>query len=211
MSNDAQFWNKLAESYSRKPVADPLAFERKIAFMQSLIQPHSVIADLGCGTGSLALRLAPFAREVHGLDLSQEMVRIARDKAKSQGAHNVTFHVGPVDGSLPFLPQSLDGICACSLLHLVEDRAHLLALAFKLLKPGGFFVTSTPCLAESRVPYTPLLKLLHFMGRAPRVQVFSKQTLAAEIQQAGFVELQLPDVGAKPAVAFTTAMKSLEG
>ncbi len=207
MSHDAQFWNKLAESYSRKPVSDPAAFERKIEVIQALIQPHMVVADLGCGTGSLALRLAPSARAVQGLDLSEEMIRIARGKASAQGVNNVTFYVGPVDKTVPFESQSLDGICVCSLLHLVDDRAEVLALVFDLLKPGGFLVTSTPCLAESRVPYTPLLKLLHWLGRAPRVQVFSKRTLTAEIQQAGFVDVQQPDVGAKAAVAFTVAVK----
>ncbi|HXS19490.1 MAG TPA: methyltransferase domain-containing protein [Polyangiaceae bacterium] len=207
MSSDAQFWNRQAESYSRKPVSDPVAFERKISVIQSLIQPHSVIADLGCGTGSLALRLAPFAREVYGLDVSQEMIRIARDKTAVQGVSNVTFAVGKVDESVPYTPQSLDGICVCSLLHLVEHRPSVLALAFKLLKPGGFLVSSTPCLAESSVPYRPLLKLLHWLGRAPKVQVMSKLDLASEIRAAGFSELEQPDVGAKPMIAFMTAVK----
>ena len=52
--NNAAFWNKLAEKYARQPVANPAAFERKIAATQSLMTPDDVVLDVGCGTGSLA-------------------------------------------------------------------------------------------------------------------------------------------------------------
>ena len=99
MSTDAEFWNTLAEKYSRKPVEDPDTFERKIAITKSKMTPRDVILDIGCGTGSLALRLTPFAAEVHGLDFSSEMIRIATDKVRSQNMDNVTFHIGPFDDS----------------------------------------------------------------------------------------------------------------
>src|SRR5688572_25325280 len=122
MTADPAFWNNLAEKYSRQPVANPDAFERKISITKSRMTPRDVILDIGCGTGSLALRLAPCAAEVHGLDLSSEMVRIARDKTRAQAIDNVTFHIGPFDDSCTtFAAESLDGICAYSLLHLVDD------------------------------------------------------------------------------------------
>jgi arsenite methyltransferase len=122
MSGDAAFWDAIAEKYSRQPVANPEAFERKIAITKSLIQPQDVVLDIGCGTGSLALRLAPCAASVHGLDISGEMIRIARGKAEAQQVANVQFHVGALDdGFVQFEPGSLDMVCAYSLLRLVED------------------------------------------------------------------------------------------
>lgn len=207
MTNPA-FWNGIAESYSKKPVEDPDAFERKIEITKSRMNPKSVVLDVGCGTGSLALRLAPSAAQVHGLDLSSEMIRIARGKADTEGVTNVTFHVGPFDTSFKELaPGSLDGICAYSLLHLVEDRDAALDHSFRLLRPGGFFVSSTLCLGESRVPYGPLLTMMRWLGKAPPVQILTKRTLEDEIRRAGFVDIAQPDVGAKSTVGFLIASK----
>src|SRR6187551_1128783 len=88
---DVRFWDKLAVKYSRQPISDPNAFERKIAITRSLLRPTDHILDVGCGTGSLSLRLAPFVAQAYGLDFSRAMVDIARDKARTLGVTNASF------------------------------------------------------------------------------------------------------------------------
>lgn len=203
---DAAFWDNLAEEYATKPVELPSAFERKIEITQSLMLPSDVVLDIGCGTGSLALRLAPGGEQVHGLDLSSEMVRIAREKAKDVA--NVTFHTGAFDTSFDAIPDgSLDGVCAYSFLHLIEDRAAALQHIHRLLKPGGFFVSSTACLGESWIPFTPVLAVMRWIGKAPLVKVVDKSTLEEELTSAGFIDIAQPEVGAKETTAFMVASK----
>lgn len=205
---DAAFWDRLADKYSRQPVANPEAFERKIAITRAQMAADAVVFDIGCGTGSLALRLAPSAAHVHGLDASSEMIRIAQGKARDQHVDNVTFHVGAFDdGFTAIADGSLDGVCAYSLLHLVDDRPAALARMHRLLKPGGFFVSSTVCLGESWAPLGPLLTVMRWLGKAPRVTVLSKATLDREVRDAGFVDVEAPDVGAGPTIAFMVAHK----
>jgi arsenite methyltransferase len=205
---DAAFWNNLAEKYARQPVGDPAAFERKIAVTKSRMSPGDVVLDVGCGTGSLALRLSPCGAHIHGLDLSSEMIRIARGKVKAAEVTNVTFHVGPFDESFTALEDgSLRGICAYNLLHLVDDPPAALRRIFRLLEPGGFFVSSTACLDESWVPYRPLLWIMRTLGKAPTVKILSKRTLEDEVRLAGFIDIVQPDVGAKPTIAFMVATK----
>ncbi len=55
-------------------VANPGAFERKIEVTRARMTPTDVVLDIGCGTGSLALRLASSAAAVHGLDISGAMM-----------------------------------------------------------------------------------------------------------------------------------------
>ena len=209
MTDAAAFWNNIADRYAQKPVDDPDAFDRKIAVTRSCITPQDVVLDIGCGTGSLALRLASTGAQLHGLDISQEMIRHARAKTAKQQADNVTFHVGPFDDSFTaFAPGSLDGICAYSLLHLVEDRPATLRRIHALLRPGGFFISSTVCMGGSWVPYAPILAVMRALGKAPPVvRVFSPATLEAELRDAGFVDLEAPEVGAKPPVTFRLARK----
>jgi arsenite methyltransferase len=208
MTADARFWNKIADSYSKQPVADPAAFERKIEITKARMRPRDVVLDIGCGTGSLALRLAANCAHVHGVDASSEMTRIAREKAEASHSANVTFHCAAFDDDFKvFEPASLAGICAYSLLHLVDDRAATLARIFRLLEPGGFFISSTVCLGESWVPYAPVLSIMKAIGKAPMVKIFRKSTLLPEIRSAGFVDIQSPEVGAEPTIAFVVATK----
>ena len=208
MTEAEAFWNKIAEKYSRQPVEDPEAFERKIAITRSRMSPQDVVLDIGCGTGSLALRLAPDGAHIHGLDISKDMIRIARDKAAAQHVDNVSFHVGPFDESFTeFEAESLDGVCAYSLLHLVADRPAALSQIYRLLKPGGFFVSSTVCLGESWVPYAPILTLMRWLGKAPMVKIISAATIRDRNRSGGFHRSDITRCRAKTIVAFIVATK----
>ena len=78
MSADATFWNNIATTYAAQPVENPDAFDRKIEITRDRMIPQGTYLDIGCGTGSLALRLAPSGGQVHGLDVSSEMIRFAK-------------------------------------------------------------------------------------------------------------------------------------
>jgi ubiquinone/menaquinone biosynthesis C-methylase UbiE len=205
---DAAFWNGIAARYAAQPVGNPDAFERKIAVTQALMSPEDVVLGIGCGTGSLALRLAGNAQEVHGLDISAEMIRIANGKRDAAGADNVHFHVGAFDqGFTRFGDGSLDGLLAYSILHLVDDHRAALAQIFRLLKPGGYFVSSTVCLGGSWVPYRLILWVMRLFGKAPLVTIMKATTLIADMEAAGFVDIETPAVGAGSTIAFVTARK----
>ncbi|MDD9943518.1 MAG: class I SAM-dependent methyltransferase [Myxococcales bacterium] len=208
MATPAAFWDGIAETYASKPVENPEAFERKIAITRALMTPESVVLDVGCGTGSLALRLAASGAHIHGLDISSEMNRIAKEKARAAGVQNVTFHCGPFDAAFDrFDAESLDGVCAYSILHLLEDHHAALAQMYRLLKPGGFFVSSTVCLGQKRYLYGPVLWVMRMFGKAPMVKLLTANALADDIGAAGFVDVAQPDVGAQSEVAFITARK----
>lgn len=209
MSDDAGFWNKIAARYAAQAVANPEAFDRKTERTRALLRPDSVVLEVGCGTGSLALRLAPSVGQYHGLDFSREMVRIANEKKAAQGVDNVSFHEGSFDASFAlFGPGTLDGVCMFSVLHLLADREAALARAFELSRPGGFFVASTTCLAESKLPFGAIIAVMRWFGRAPAVvSSFSKATLREEIARAGYVDIEEPDVGAERTISFVVARK----
>ncbi len=205
MFADARFWDNLAERYAQKPIDNLPAYHGKLAATKARLNPHDLVLDIGCGTGSLALELAPHVAHVHAVDLSREMVKIGERKAQDQGVSNVTFHVGTLDALASFEPGSFNAVCAYNILHLVQNRAAMLQRIAELLGPQGFFVSTTPCLGESKVPYKLILPIMRWLGKAPSVQVIDIDHLENGLREAGFVDLTRPDVGAASHTAFVLA------
>ena len=92
-------------------------------------------------------------------------------------------------------------------LHLVEDRAATVRWLFERLRPGGTFVASTVCLGKRAWFFAPLIFLMRLFGKAPRVWFVTPEQLVDEMREAGFVDVERVDVGAKDTVAFTLATK----
>lgn len=201
------FWNKIAERYASKPVPDLEAYQAKLRATKAVLTPHDHVLDIGCGTGSLALELAPCVAQVHSVDVSREMLRIARQKAAAAGVDNITFHHTPISTLPPFGRASFDAVCAFNIFHLLADRPATLSKLHALLKPGGHFISTTPCLGESRAPYKLILPLLKRIGKAPAVEVFRVETFEREMREAGFVDLKRPSVSPDRTVAFIVATK----
>ena len=204
---DAEFWNQLAEKYAAQPVKDVRAFDRKKAITREHLRPRSIVLEIGCGTGSLALEMSRDVGHIHAVDVSAEMIRIAEKKKVAQGVTNVTFHTGTLDAVLPRLPAEFDAVWAYSILHLVDDRAGTLKTAFELLQPGGAFVSSNVCLAGRWVPYRTLIAVMRWFGKAPRVHCYDRKTILREIGEAGFADIEEKDVGTSRTVAFIIAKK----
>lgn len=207
MTNTSKFWDDRADAYSKKPVANQAAYQRKLEITKARLAKDQRILDIGCGTGSLAIELAPHVKQVHAMDLSIAMVDIGIAKAVRGGVFNVVFHHAAIDDTLPFEPESFDGICAYNVLHLVPDRTAALAKIHRLLKPGGFFISSTACLDDTWVPYGVIISVMQWMGKAPPVDLFKTAELLDDMRDAGFEGMTNHDVGAGRTMAFVVATK----
>ncbi len=102
-----------------------------------LLDENAVVGDLGCGTGQVAEALAPFVRQVVGVDASQSMLRAA--KKRLEKLPNVELRLGTVE-ALPVDDSSLDAATMFLVLHHVPDPPRAIAEAARALKPGGRLV-----------------------------------------------------------------------
>jgi ArsR family transcriptional regulator len=106
------------------------------AALLKLVPRGLSVADVGCGTGLLTLGLASVAEEVHAVDSSERMVRLAREKVRRAGLANVTVKKAAAE-SLPFADASLDAVFAFHLLRHLVKPADALAEFGRVVKPGG--------------------------------------------------------------------------
>ena len=102
------------------------------------LKPGQRVLDFGCGPGTISVGLARAIEpgELHGVDIKQAQIDLARSVADAGGHGNATFHVGDVT-DLPFEDDYFDIAHGHSILTYVPDTQAVLAEVKRVLKPGG--------------------------------------------------------------------------
>ncbi len=180
-----KFWDRIAKRYARQPVADEAAYQRKLEVTRGYLTPRSRVLEIGCGTGSTALTHASQVAHIHAIDISANMIGIARDKAAKKRITNVTFEQSTID-ALQVPDGSMDVVLGLSILHLLNNRDEVIARVRKMLKPGGVFITSTVCLGDTMGYFKWIGPIGVFFGLIPHVEIFTTDNLRAAMSGAGF-------------------------
>jgi ubiquinone/menaquinone biosynthesis C-methylase UbiE len=185
MDQSAKFWDRIAERYSKKPVADEAAYQRKLQVTRQYFRPDTEVLEFGCGTGSTAIAHAPYVKHIQAIDISSKMIEIAQRKAAAETIENVTFEQSTID-EFSVADQTLDAVLGLSILHLLENEEEVIAKVYKMLKPGGVFVTSTACLGDTMKFFKLIAPIGKFFGLMPLVKVFTTKELEHTLTDAGF-------------------------
>ncbi|MEM8797778.1 MAG: class I SAM-dependent methyltransferase [Pseudomonadota bacterium] len=183
-SASASFWDRIARKYAQQPIKDQAAYEEKLAYLRKLLKASDHVLEIGCGTGSTALRIAPNVAHITATDISPIMIEIAEAKLGTKSPGNVTFQTADAADMIASHP--FDAVCAFSLLHLVDDASHAMRRIREQLKPGGLFISKTVALKNANVLWRVVLPILRLLGFAPRVVAFSTEDLHRLLKTEGF-------------------------
>lgn len=181
MTTPARFWDRMADRYAARPVRDEAAYADTLARTRAHLAPDMRALELGCGTGTTALRLADAVAQFHATDFSARMIAIAEAKP---GAPNLAFRQAAIDGIEPPVG-GFDAVLAFNLLHLLPDLDAALARIAGLLRPGGVFVSKSVCLRDAPAWLRPVVWAMRAIGMAPELRRYSAAELDRAIAAAG--------------------------
>jgi ubiquinone/menaquinone biosynthesis C-methylase UbiE len=185
MATSTKFWDKIADKYSKQPIADEASYQKKLQVTQEYFKPDMEVLEFGCGTGSTAITHASHVKQIRAIDISSEMIKIAQGKAEAQGIENITFEQLTIE-KLEVEDSTYDAVLGLSILHLLENKESAIAKVYRMLKPGGIFVTSTVCLGDNMGWFKIIAPIGRFLGFFPLVKVFTVKELVTSLTDAGF-------------------------
>jgi ubiquinone/menaquinone biosynthesis C-methylase UbiE len=186
---DARFWDKAARKYAAARIDDEAGFERTLARTRALIPPGAKVLELGCGTGTAALRLADAAESYLATDISARMIEIALEKLANTPGKGLNGQLSFRQATASTLLREnarYDAVIGLNYLHLAGDLPAVLGHIRSLLARGGLLISKTPCVGDMNPLIRVAIPLMRLVGKAPSVTIFSAAALEEAIRAAGF-------------------------
>ena len=154
------------------------------------LQPGEIVLDLGSGGGIDVLlsakRVGPTGK-AYGLDMTDEMLALARANKAKSGVTNVEFLKGEIE-HIPLPDNSVDVIISNCVINLSSDKDAVLREAFRVLKPGGRFAVSD-VVTRGDVPEEVRKHMLLWVGCIAGALRDSEYT--AKLTAAGFEKIEI--------------------
>src|SRR5580700_3230360 len=129
------------------------------------LRPGETVLDLGSGGGIdvlLSARRVGPAGKAYGLDMTDEMLGLARENQRKAGVQNVEFLKGEIE-NIPLPANSVDVVISNCVINLSADKSRVLDEAFRVLRPGGRFAVSD-VVTRGEVPVSVRQSMLLWVG-----------------------------------------------
>ena len=154
------------------------------------LKPGETVLDLGSGGGIDVLlsakRVGPTGN-AYGLDMTEDMLALARENQRLAGVGNVEFLKGEIE-NIPLPDNSVDVVISNCVINLSADKDRVLREAFRVLKPGGRFAVSD-VVVRGEVPDEVRKSMLLWVGCI--AGALEEKEYAAKLARAGFARISI--------------------
>lgn len=193
MSTTPGFWDAIADKYAATPIPNPEGYEDTLAIIRRHLRPRAQVLEVGCGTGTSAIKLASAAKSIIATDFSPALIEIAKRRAQeAEGSvKNVRFEVADVMQT-PGKPGSYDAVLAFNVLHTLPDAPAALRALNSKLRPGGILASKTVIMSGNPF-YRIVIPVMQFFGRAPHISFFSAADVSKMHRDANFEVVETKD------------------
>ncbi len=185
MSRIEKFWDRQAKGFGKSENEIHLNENKDFTSTLKYLNSSDVVLDYGCGAGVVARGIADKVKRIQAIDISSEMIKIARGKAIEQGIENIDYAQATIFDER-FEKESFDVVLAFRVLHVLENPRAAIRRIGELLKPGGRFISVSAIMGDWNVALRLLMLLLIRLRRIPRIiSVFSLRELEAMMTGEG--------------------------
>jgi len=154
------------------------------------LKTGEAVLDLGSGGGIdviLSARRVGPSGKAYGLDMTDEMLALARENQRKAGVQNVEFLKGEIE-NIPLPENSVDVIISNCVINLSDDKARVMLEAFRVLKPGGRFAVSD-VVVRGAMPTDIQRRLELWAGCV--AGALSESDYKLKLESAGFQEIEI--------------------
>ncbi len=206
MSNSEWFWNLISNSYAKKPIENEQLFNETLGKIKKRVNVSDCIIDYGCGTGTLSIEVSGNVKEIIGIDISKNMIKIAKQKTKNRNIENIEY-IKTTLFDERFKKESFDIILAFNVLHFLKDTTKVVQRINELLKPGGLLISETPCMSEKVGPSSIFIYLLSKIGIIPYIKLLKFRELENLMASKNFKIIEKKNLSDIPRDYFIIAEK----
>ncbi len=191
------FWDRVAKRTSNANQKTNNKTVKVLEHLKNYLKPTDHVLDFACGYGIIAAEIYKEVDSVIGIDISMQMIKVANGRKIEQRMDNIEFsQITIFDKSLK--SSSFDVVLAFNILHYLHDKEDFSNRINELIKPGGFFISSTVYKKNNNTFIVFLFKIINKLSIMPKIYFYSSSQLEDFMLKCNFKVIESIDISDMP-------------
>ncbi|MFC1848293.1 class I SAM-dependent methyltransferase, partial [Chloroflexota bacterium] len=166
-----KFWDKQAKDFADQEHHTQLSENKDFITTLKYLNINDTVLDYGCATGIISNAIADKVKEIHAIDISSQMIEIAKIKAGERNIENIHYTQATIYDER-YKKETFNVILAFRILHMLDDIQAVMRRINELLKPGGTFISVSACMGDKKALLSILVFLASKMRLVPHINLF---------------------------------------